>query len=74
MIEEIAPSLCRSFSRFFLLTSTLFLPAAASLAQQPSSAPESLSVPGEGGHRGGRIVLALRAEPKTLNPLTAVDA
>jgi peptide/nickel transport system substrate-binding protein len=74
MIEEITRSLCRSFSRFFLLTSTLFLPAAASLAQQPSSAPESLSVPGEGGHRGGRIVLALRAEPKTLNPLTAVDA
>lgn len=74
MIEEIAPSLCRWFSPFFLLTSTLFLPAAASLAQQPSSKPESLSVPGEGGHRGGRIVLALRAEPKTLNPLTAADA
>lgn len=74
MIEEIAPSLCRWFSPFFLLTSTLFLPAAAFLAQQPSSEPESLSVRGEGGHRGGRIVLALRAEPKTLNPLTAVDA
>ncbi len=25
------------------------------------------------GHRGGRLTVALRAEPKTLNPLTAMD-
>src|SRR6266481_4437760 len=26
------------------------------------------------GKRGGRLVLSLRAEPKTLNPIIAVDA
>ena len=31
-------------------------------------------MPGEIGHRGGRLVVALRAEPKTLNPLIAADA
>lgn len=36
-------------------------------------AEESLVVPGEVGHPGGRIVLSLRGEPKTLNPLTAAD-
>jgi peptide/nickel transport system substrate-binding protein len=35
---------------------------------------ETLSVPGEPGIRGGRLVISLRAEPKTLNPLTAADA
>jgi peptide/nickel transport system substrate-binding protein len=37
------------------------------------SAPELLTLPGEVGRAGGRLVMALRAEPKTLNPLTAVD-
>ncbi len=31
-------------------------------------------MPGEAGRRGGRLVVALRAEPKTLNPLIAADA
>jgi peptide/nickel transport system substrate-binding protein len=31
-------------------------------------------LPGEIGHSGGRLVVALRAEPKTLNPLIAIDA
>jgi peptide/nickel transport system substrate-binding protein len=35
---------------------------------------EVLSVPGEIGRAGGRAVVSLRAEPKTLNPLTAMDA
>jgi peptide/nickel transport system substrate-binding protein len=34
---------------------------------------ELLRVAGESGRRGGRIVIALKAEPKTLNPLTAAD-
>jgi peptide/nickel transport system substrate-binding protein len=34
---------------------------------------EPLRLPGESGHAGGRIVIALRSEPKTLNPLTAAD-
>jgi peptide/nickel transport system substrate-binding protein len=35
---------------------------------------EFLSIPGEIGHAGGRLVVSLRAEPKTLNPLIAGDA
>jgi peptide/nickel transport system substrate-binding protein len=48
--------------------------AAVGLSQTPNSVQEMLSVPGEPGNRGGRVVIALRAEPKTLNPLTAADA
>jgi len=33
-----------------------------------------LTLPHEIGSSGGRLVVSLRAEPKTLNPLTAVDA
>jgi len=40
----------------------------------PAKATEELlRVAGENGHAGGRIVIALRSEPKTLNPLTAAD-
>jgi peptide/nickel transport system substrate-binding protein len=41
---------------------------------QASSSEELLTLPGEIGQRGGRLVVSLRAEPKTLNPLTAADA
>jgi peptide/nickel transport system substrate-binding protein len=67
-------SLCRWLNRKILPQSAFLLLAATSLAQQPNPAPELLSLPGEAGHQGGRIILSLRAEPKTLNPLTAVDA
>jgi peptide/nickel transport system substrate-binding protein len=33
-----------------------------------------LTLPGEIGRSGGRLVVSLRAEPKTLNPLTAADS
>lgn len=56
------PAFC--IAAFFLLASSAF----------PQQTPHLLNVPGEVGQRGGRVVLALRAEPKTLNPLTAVDA
>jgi peptide/nickel transport system substrate-binding protein len=61
-------------SRALFLACVLLLLTATSLAQQLNSSTEFLSLPGEVGRRGGRIVLALRAEPKTLNPLTAADA
>ncbi len=49
------------------------LPAAGSPPQ--TTAPEELlKLSGDIGHPGGRLVVSLRAEPKTLNPLTAVDA
>jgi peptide/nickel transport system substrate-binding protein len=42
--------------------------------QQKNSKEELLALPGEIGRSGGRLVVSLRAEPKTLNPLTAADA
>jgi peptide/nickel transport system substrate-binding protein len=44
------------------------------LPQEAKSGEELLTLPGEIGQSGGRLVVSLRAEPKTLNPLTAVDA
>jgi peptide/nickel transport system substrate-binding protein len=41
---------------------------------QTNANEESLVLPGEIGRSGGRLVISLRAEPKTLNPLTAADA
>ena len=56
-----------------LACGTSLLPAVA-ISQQSSVNREVLSVPGEIGRAGGRVVVSLRAEPKTLNPLTAADA
>ncbi|HKW63335.1 MAG TPA: ABC transporter substrate-binding protein [Candidatus Acidoferrum sp.] len=41
--------------------------------QQKNAKEEFLVLPGELGRSGGRIVVALRAEPKTLNPLISAD-
>jgi peptide/nickel transport system substrate-binding protein len=56
-----------------LACATSLLPAAA-ISQESSGNHEVLSVQGEIGRAGGRAVVSLRAEPKTLNPLTAADA
>jgi peptide/nickel transport system substrate-binding protein len=62
---------------------SLFLACASAVAlpfkgfphpQQPATKEELLAFPGEIGRSGGRLVISLRAEPKTLNPLTSVDA
>jgi peptide/nickel transport system substrate-binding protein len=42
--------------------------------QAATSEEELLTLPGGIGRTGGRLVVSLRAEPKTLNPLTAADA
>jgi peptide/nickel transport system substrate-binding protein len=42
--------------------------------QQANPKEELLALAGDIGRQGGRIVVSLRAEPKTLNPLTAADA
>ena len=47
---------------------------AACPRHQGTSKEEMLVLPGEIGRFGGRLVVSLRAEPKTLNPLTAADA
>src|SRR5260370_8493681 len=46
---------------------------ATCIPRQASLSEELLNLPGELGNRGGRLVVSLRAEPKTLNPLTAAD-
>ncbi len=51
----------------------LFTQPIAALPQQKNS-EELLALPGGIGRSGGRLVVSLRAEPKTLNPLFAVDA
>jgi peptide/nickel transport system substrate-binding protein len=48
--------------------------AAAAPAPAPRTADEEVLALGDAGHYGGRLVVALRAEPRTLNPIAAVDA
>ena len=66
------PHWCRTFLCSFALL-FLSLGQAAASPQQKSTKEELLVLPGEVGKRGGRIVFALRGEPKTLNPLIAAD-
>jgi peptide/nickel transport system substrate-binding protein len=47
---------------------------AAAFPQQGSTKGESLLLPGEVGRPGGRLVMSLRGEPKTLNPVISTDA
>jgi peptide/nickel transport system substrate-binding protein len=49
-------------------------PVAIALAQRDNSNEELLTLTGEAGRFGGRLVTSLRAEPKTLNPVVATDA
>jgi len=64
--------------RRFLILLVLLLWAVAQLLAapaQPEGAREELAqASGETGSPGGRLVVALRAEPKTLNPVIAADA
>jgi len=47
--------------------------SSASAATTATAGEDVLAVTGTGTH-GGRLVVALRAEPRTLNPIVAVDA
>ena len=55
-----------------ILIGALCAPALGS--QQSSSAPDLLVSRGDVGRPGGQIVIALRAEPRTFNPVTALDS
>ena len=57
-----------------LASSIVLLWSARGTPQQQNPSEELLTLPGELGNRGGRLVASLRAEPKTLNPVTAADA
>ena len=64
----------RVLSILFFAPVALLIHPIAALPQQKNSKEELLVLPGEMGRSGGRVVVSLRAEPKTLNPLIAVDA
>ena len=66
-LGRILPTLLLSFL-------PLLGPLAAATPQQESAKEEMLVLPGDLGRRGGRLVVSLRGEPKTLNPLIAADA
>jgi len=57
----------------FLLCVCLSVSAARAPAPQRAQGEGLLTTSGETGQRGGRLVMSLRAEPKTLNPIIAVD-
>lgn len=73
----------RSYTRRCRFTLSLLLACASTAAltakglsqpQQTNAQAELLALPGESGRSGGRLVISLRDEPKTLNPLTAADS
>jgi len=64
---------CRLGFALFLPLFAFLAQSAAARPQQQTAKEELLALPGEVGHPGGRLVVALRGEPKTLNPLIAAD-
>jgi peptide/nickel transport system substrate-binding protein len=64
---------CQRLSSLILPLVLLGHPAAV-FPQQKSTREELLVLPGEVGRSGGRLVMSLRGEPKTLNPLLATDS
>jgi peptide/nickel transport system substrate-binding protein len=67
---------CRFFVSLFLACASIIAQPARGVPypQQMNAKEELLALPGEIGRSGGRLVVSLRSEPKTLNPLTAADA
>src|ERR1700746_2089913 len=47
---------------------------AIAFSEEKTTKEELLVLPGEVGRQGGRLVVSLRGEQKTLNPLIAADA
>ncbi len=65
---------CCLFLTVFLLSAVSAAKALPDASPRPSAEQEELLVTSQPvGKRGGRLVAALRAEPKTLNPVTAVN-
>lgn len=59
-------------TRFMLLVAGSL--AAGAAASRLSAAPQDYAIEAGEGQAGGRLVVALRSEPKTLNPILSVDA
>jgi peptide/nickel transport system substrate-binding protein len=64
----------RALPSLLLSLFAFFGHVAAAFPQQKRPKEELLVLPGEVGRPGGRLVVSLRGEPKTLNPLIAADA
>ena len=64
----------RMIAAFFVVIVAALGQIASAVPQQKDGSNELLVLPGEIGQRGGRLVVSLRGEPKTLNPLIAADA
>ena len=80
--NEVGASLTPWYRRAARVSCLSLLPLCLALC--PSTATGAVSLPDEGkdflidsgetGRTGGRLVVALRSEPKTLNPVVALDA
>ncbi len=64
----------RNLPSLLIVLGVVSAPLFAGHPQQKYPKEELLVVPGEIGHSGGRLVVSLRGEPKTLNPLIAADS
>ncbi|HKT67882.1 MAG TPA: ABC transporter substrate-binding protein, partial [Terriglobales bacterium] len=64
----------RRLARLCLLLQLLAVFCLAASAPAPVQSKEELQLSKDAGQYGGRLVVGLRAEPKTLNPVTAEDA
>ncbi len=65
---------CRILFRLFIIFFALICQPTFTKAQQNNPKEESRLLSGEIGRSGGRLVVSLRGEPKTLNPVIAADA
>jgi peptide/nickel transport system substrate-binding protein len=65
---------CRTLLVLLVALAGDVAPGAVALPQKGTSQEELLTLSGEVGSSGGRLVVSLRAEPKTLNPVVATDA
>jgi peptide/nickel transport system substrate-binding protein len=60
-------------SAYLLSSAALFLFSWQAYSQSPASGEDLLISSNAIGHSGGRLVVSLRSEPKTLNPVTSID-
>ena len=65
---------CSKLLGLLFVLAVIVASVAVAFAQQTHSNEELLALSGEAGSSGGRMVVSLRAEPKTLNPVVATDA
>jgi peptide/nickel transport system substrate-binding protein len=62
-----------TWAKCFVLAITVVCTGLAAQARPAQEAAERMIAEAAPGHSGGRLVVALRSEPKTLNPVLAVD-